>query len=123
MIYYLIIPFVSYCLINETFVYYSAVMHWQEMRDSGKLNFKDDPVLVSICYWNLFKGLLLDTLLNWIVLTPVLCELPREFLTTARLCRWYNTIPTSRLDRWRLGVACWTKIRLDKVDPSGVHIK
>ena len=92
-------------------------MRLQEVRDKGLLKGK---VLCAFAYPNLFVGLILDTLVNIFIMSVLFLELPHEFLTTARLCRWYETAPLS----WRGKLAVWFgDTLLNPIDPSGKHIK
>ena len=105
----------SLFLINATWIYFCAIMRLQQVRDAGQLN----GIMKLIAYPNLAIGLVLDTLLNWTVCTVVFLELPREFLTTTRLCRLY--VPGS--DAWRSRLADWFgRMLLNPIDPDGIHV-
>ena len=109
----------SLVLMNLTWVWFTAIMRLQEMRNSVLLT-TQNKVLWGVAWLNLILGLLCDTLLNWVICTVLFFELPREFLTTARLCRLYETSPSS----WRGKLAAWFGvILLNPVDPSGKHVK
>lgn len=133
----------SAVLIWLTWVFFTAVMRLRELRDVGKLAFKDGPVRCVFAYLALIIGLILDVAVNIIVATPVMFELPPyrgmvrvkigrfsvplpdvELLTTARLCRWYHSTDTS----WwtahvRMPFVRFGQQMLDVVDTDGQHIK
>lgn len=69
-----------------TAVFYTSVMHFRIVRDSGVL----DTLHWSsrgIAYLTLLVGLVLDFLLNVLVMSVVFVELPKELLTTSRIRR------------------------------------
>jgi hypothetical protein len=110
-------------LVDQTFVYFSAIMRWQEVRANGNLQFSKNPVLWCFCYKNLLVGGLMDATLNVFMSIPFL-ELPqwqnKEILLTARLCRHYEQDPAS----WRGRLATWFGVTLlNPIDPSGKHVK
>lgn len=77
---------ISFVLFVNTFIFYLAVMKLRDAQKSGLL----ECVHVSVHrlgYAILFVGLVLDTLLNWILLTITFWELPKEFLSTTRIVR------------------------------------
>jgi hypothetical protein len=94
-------------------VFFLAVMSLKRARDAGTLSkfawVLGMPVLVI--------GLLLDLVINVLVMSVVLWEIPRELTVTARLKR-HNKQSTG----WRLVVAKWFEPILDPFDPSGDHI-
>jgi len=74
----------SVSLFIGTFALYVAIMKMREIKDEiYKLHWS----VRWVCYFILFVGLILDVALNWILLTVAFYELPREFLTTARVVR------------------------------------
>ncbi len=75
---------VSIFLFVMTFVFFVALMKMREVQDEIFLLHWS---VRWICFFILSVGLVLDTLLNWIVLTVAFVELPREFLSTARVIR------------------------------------
>lgn len=99
-------------------VLYLAVMNLKRVKDTQGLN-KPSLVLGTTV---LLEGYIVDVLVNWLILTPVLLELPRETTVTARLKRHNRPGATSRLGRWRYRVAQWFEPILDPFDPSGDHI-
>ncbi len=109
-IYYLLF---SIGLTYATWVFYLAVMSLARAQRAGLLSktalVMGTPVLIV--------GYLLDFLLNVLVMTPVLLELPRETTVTARLKRHHK-----ESDGWRLVVVLWFEPLLDPYDPSGDHI-
>jgi hypothetical protein len=117
---------ISVALIFITWVFFLAVMRLREMRDAGKLAFKVNAILCVCAYVALIIGLVLDVLVNYIVATIVLMELPKpkELLTTARLCRWYHTTDTSWYTRSvRMRFVRFGQAMLDSADTDGQHIK
>lgn len=107
-----------------TWVFFGCVMRLREVRDLGLLKFAENPVLFIFAYFTLIVGLVLDVLVNFIIMTPLLFELPKELLTTARLCRWYNTPDINWFTKyWRKG--CVVKLGealLNTIDPDMHHI-
>lgn len=89
----------SVTLFVSTFVFFVAIMKMREIKDHI---FLLHGSVRWICYLILFIGLILDTLLNWIVLTVAFAELPREFLSTSRVIRhkYHST-------HWRQDQALW----------------
>ena len=74
----------SVTLFISTFVFFVAIMKMREMQsDINNLHWS----VRWVCYLILFIGLILDTALNWIVLTVTFYEFPQEFLSTARVIR------------------------------------
>lgn len=111
-------------LIFITWVFFSAVMRFQMLRDAGKLEFRHHPLRWIMAHVALWVGLVLDTLVNWRFCTVSGLEFPKEFLTTKRLNRWYNTPGNGLLTRWRRWLAGYFGDELlNDVDPSGEHIK
>lgn len=111
-------------LIFVTWVFFAAVMRFQMLRDAGKLEFSRHPLRWVMAHIALAIGLVLDTLVNWRFCTIAGMEIPKEFLTTARLNRWYGSTDTGLLARWRRWLAGYFGDELlDDVDPSGKHIK
>ena len=108
-----------------TWVFFSAVMRWRELRDQGKLDSKH--LLVRWCiYLNLALGILLDFCCN-VLVSPIMLELPqwqhREFLLTYRLIRWHHSTDKS----WwtvqvRKRMVALGQQLLDVVDTDGIHI-
>jgi hypothetical protein len=71
-------------LFVSTFAFYVAIMKMREIQDHIFLLHWS---VRWACFLILFIGLILDTLLNWVVLTVAFYEFPREFLSTARVIR------------------------------------
>ena len=86
-------------LFVSTFIIYVAVM---KMREVQSEIFRLHWSVRWVCFLILFIGLVLDVLLNWLVLTFVFLELPREFLSTSRVIRhkYHST-------HWRHDRALW----------------
>lgn len=94
------------------FVFYAAVMNIKRVRDAGKLT----TFGKVLGYPTLAIGLVLDFVVNTVVMTVVLLELPREFTVTSRLKRHHQQ------GGWRLAVVKFFEPVLDPLDPSGNHI-
>jgi|WetSurMetagenome_2_1015567.scaffolds.fasta_scaffold594886_2 hypothetical protein len=112
-------------LANLTWIYYTAIMRLVEVRRAGLLDEKKNRFLFGLAGINIVIGIILDVLLNWTVGTIILLELPKEALTTDRLCRWYESASTREIDvKWRKPIAAWVgAVLLDNIDVSGKHIK
>jgi len=93
--------------------FYLAVMTLKRAKDASQLT----RTAMAFGYPVLFVGLVLDFLVNVLVLTVLLAELPREGTVTSRLKR-HNATSTG----WRKAVAAWAEPLLDPFDPSGDHI-
>lgn len=94
-------------------VFYLAVMNLSRARNAGTLS----TAAYIVGYPVLIVGLLLDLIVNVIVLTIIMLELPKETTVTSRLKRH------SRKGGWRADIANWLgKYILDPFDPSGKHI-
>jgi hypothetical protein len=106
-------PLLALAAFYLLWVMFLAVMNLKRAQDAGLLH-KSARVLGTPL---LLAGYVLDTLVNWGVLTLVLLELPRETTVTARLKRHIKTGAG-----WRLAVARWFIPLLDPFDPSGRHI-
>jgi hypothetical protein len=89
----------AFYLFVATFVCYVAMMKIREIKDHI---FELHWSVRWVCYCILAVGLILDTLLNWIVLTVAFLEFPREFLSTTRVVRhkYHST-------HWRQDQALW----------------
>jgi hypothetical protein len=106
---------VSLALLYTLWGFYLAVMNLVRVKDQGKLT----KVALYLGYPLFIIGGSLDILINWIILTIALLEIPRELTVTSRLSR-YNKIGSG----WRYRVAVWFAVNLlDPYDPSGKHIK
>jgi hypothetical protein len=93
-------------------VFYMAVMNLKRAKDAGTLR----PWARRFGGPVLLVGVLLDLIVNWLVFTIILLELPRETLVTARLKRHLKS------QGWRRNVAYWfCSELLDTFDPSGAH--
>ncbi len=113
----------SLVLMYLTFVHFGAVMRARELRDSGAMTWKNDKMLWAWCMVVLAVGLVLDFLLNVYTASPVMLELPKEWLTTYRLIRWNHTASTTWWTRnVRKPFVDLGKALLDKVDTDGRHI-
>lgn len=75
---------ISIALFIGTFVCYVAIMKMREIKhEIYKLHWS----VRWVCFFVLFVGLILDTLLNWVLLTVAFLEPPQEFLSTSRVIR------------------------------------
>jgi hypothetical protein len=111
-------------LIFGTWIYFLAIMRLREMRDAGKMDYSVSPVLFICGRIALVIGLVMDVAVNFLVATVILMELPKEFLTTARLNRWYHSTDTNWYTRnIRLRFVRFGQIMLDAADTTGQHIK
>jgi len=129
-------------VLNFTWVWFTAIMRLQEMKESGLLDVKRNKTMWYLAWFNLLIGLIMDALLAVLLSIPLL-DVPRwwrgEFLTTAFLSRHYNEkpafdvfkiwMPLYNADQWysmhvRKPFATWAgAVLLDDIDPSGKHIK
>jgi hypothetical protein len=91
----------SAALFVTTFIFYLAVMKLRDARDQGILNTLNWSV-IWLAYAILYVGLVLDMLLDWIVLTVMFLELPKEILSTSRVKRHKN-----HGEGWRKSLATW----------------
>ena len=96
------------------FIFYAAVMNFQQARDSGRMG----PFMRALALPALGVGLLLDVLVNWFIFTFVFLELPQEWLVTMRLSR------LKKRNSWRGKLAGWLcQHLLDPLDPTGCHCR
>lgn len=95
------------------YVFYCAVMNIKRVRDAGKLT----RLGMAFGYPTLAIGLILDLLVNVLVMTPLMLELPRELTVTSRLKRHHR-----ESTGWRLAIVKFFEPVLDPLDPSGDHI-
>lgn len=104
---------VTLATVYALFVFYAAVMNIKRVHEMGKLN----PLGKALGYPTLLIGYTLDVIVNLLVMTVVMLELPREWTVTARLKR-HNLESTG----WRLVVVKFLEPVLDPLDPSGDHV-
>ena len=95
------------------FVFYAAVMNIKRVRDAGRLSWFGK----ALGYPTLAIGLALDLIVNVVLMTPLLLELPKELTVTARLKRHHDSSTG-----WRLAVVKFFEPVLDPLDPSGDHV-
>lgn len=96
-------------------VFYLAVMNLKRVKDAGRLG----RVAIVLGIPVLVVGLVLDVLVNLVVFTVLLLELPRwgEWTVTARLQRHH--LGTT----WRSRIAQWFETELlGDFDPDGAHL-
>jgi hypothetical protein len=109
-----------------TWVLFGTVMRLREVKDAGNLTFRKRPVNFVLGYLALLIGVLLDVYDNLAFFSVIGLELPKwgEWLSTARLCRWYPADDGRLISRWRAGVARFFGEQiLDDIDPDGNHVK
>lgn len=95
-------------------IFYLAVMNLKRVRDEGKLH----GIAYALGLPILYVGLLLDVFVNWVLMTVVFLEFPKETLVTSRLKRHWKTAPNS----WRGKFARkFSNIMLDEFD-DGDHL-
>jgi hypothetical protein len=96
-------------------IFYLAIMNLQRARNANLLT----PIAYKFGLPILYTGLLIDFLVNIFGLTIMFLDLPKEWLVTSRLTRYWNGSIG-----WRHSLAHWYAINLlDNFDPSGKHIK
>ncbi len=111
----LLAPLFAILFIYITLTMYWAIMCLARARDHGML----PPWAKRIAYPLLLAGYLMDFLLNVLVVSFVLLEIPRELLVTARLSRHIKST-----GGWRRKVATWVcQNLLDFADPKGCHCR
>lgn len=104
----------AFALSYALWVFYLAVMNLKRVKDAGKLG----KVALAFGTPVLIVGLVLDLLVNVLVMSIIMLELPQETTVTARLKR-HKRESTG----WRLKVTNWFASELlDQFDPSGVHV-
>ena len=92
-----------------TFILFCAVMELRSVRDAGKLH--DAPFIFRLfAYLTLGIGFLFDAMLN-LLLSPILLEMPQEWLTTYRVARLKKNG-----NRWQRSVATWMCNQLSRID-------
>lgn len=94
-------------------VFYLAVMSLSRAKKAGTLSKTAYALGLPV----LTIGLLLDLLINLLVMSVVLWEIPRELTVTSRLKRHHKASTG-----WRLAVVRWFEPLLDPYDPDGDHI-
>ncbi len=113
ILHYLLIPVYTFLAFYVLWILYLAVMNLKRVKDAQGLH----PVVRALGTPVLYIGWVLDTLLNWFVLTVILLEFPKETTITARLKR-HNKYSTG----FRKKVAEKFEVLVDAFDPSGDHI-
>lgn len=109
MTYLLLIPASVYLL----WILYICVMGLQRARDDGSIS----RVALALGYPVLFVGLALDALVNVVVFSALMLEVPRELTVTARLTRHIE-----HGEGWRQKASLWfASTLLDAFDPRGIH--
>ena len=104
----------AFALSYALWVFYLAVMNLKRVKDAGKLG----KVALALGMPVLIVGLVLDLLVNVLVMSIILLEIPQEMTVTSRLKR-HKAESTG----WRLKVTNWFASELlDHFDPSGVHV-
>lgn len=96
-------------------IFYLAIMNLSRADQAGQLR----PVALVLGLPVLLVGYALDCLVNWLVLTVLLLELPRELTVSDRLSRHLRSF-----SGWRYQVARWVCVNLlDQFDPTGRHCR
>lgn len=96
-------------------IFYLAIMNLSRADQAHQLR----PVALVLGVPVLLVGYMLDVLVNAVVLTVVLLELPLELTVSDRLGRHLRTSGT-----WRNRVARWVCLELlDQFDPTGRHCR
>lgn len=94
-------------------VLYLAVMNLARARDAGTLS----RTAMILGYPLYIGGSLFNVAVNWLILTVVFLEFPRETMFTSRVSRHCKYGKG-----WRKTLACWIcHDMLDAFDPSGRH--
>lgn len=110
----MIIIALAFLSIYVLWLFYLAVMNLKRAKDVGKLTRTAYVLGLPI----LIIGYLLDALVNLVIFTIILIEIPKEFLVTARLSRLQHGTG------WRASLAKWFCTNLlDQFDPTGCHCK
>lgn len=111
---YLYYTLAAFGLSYALWIFYLAVMNLKRVKDAGKLG----KVALALGTPVLIVGLVLDLMVNVLVMSILLLEIPQETTVTARLKRHKR-----ESQGWRLRVTNWFASELlDHFDPSGVHI-
>ncbi len=109
-------PLYSFFFAYACWLLFLAIMNLKRAKDAGTIS---KPALY-FGYPALAVGLFLDVVVNIVVYSPLVLDLPRELLTTAHL----NRILATQSTGWRRAVSLWIcKNLLDTFDPSGPHCK
>lgn len=96
-------------------VMYLAVMSLARARDAGALS----NTALILGYPLFAVGVVFNVLVNWLILSVVFLEFPRESMFTHRVSR--HCIGGTG---WRKRIACWIcHDLLDAFDPNGKHCK
>ena len=93
-------------------LFYLAVMNLKRVRDMGKLT----SLALAFGTPIILLGLAIDFIVNAVLMTIIMLELPQESTVTSRLKRHNGGTG------WRKSVAAWFEPLLDPFDPSGDHI-
>lgn len=103
----------SFLLLYLLWLFYLAVMNLYRAKKAQQIS----KVALWLGYPILILGALLDVLVNFIVMSLLFLETPRELLVTSRLARHVKANKG-----WRSKVAYWICHNfLNAFDPSGDH--
>lgn len=92
-----------------TFILFCAVLKLRDVRDAGKL--QDAPlVFKAFAYLTLILGLVFDALFA-ILLSPILLDIPQEWLTTDKVKRLKDSG-----NNWQKACAKWLCKQLSRID-------
>lgn len=109
------IPLYAIASLYLLWVMYLAVMSLGRARNAGTLS----RTALILGYPLFIFGSVFNILCNWILLTIIFLELPKETMFTSRVTR--HCLGGSG---WRKRIACWIcHDLLDTFDPNGVHCK
>lgn len=106
---------------------YLGVMSLIARRDAGNMTLLDK----LFGYPTLLVGFALDVIANWVFMTVLLLELPKELTVSTRCLRhatdqarsvigWFERKPT-RLDQWRWELCTFILDQIKHHDASGGH--
>lgn len=104
---------VTLTLTYSLYVFYGSLMNIKRVKDMGKLT----TLGKVFGYPTLVIGLVLDFLVNVLLMTIVMYEIPQEWTVTDRLKRHHR-----ESTGWRLSVVKFFEPVLDPLDPSGDHV-
>jgi hypothetical protein len=99
---------------------YISVMSLRTQRNANRMTLLDKV----FGYPTLVVGYALDMVVNAVILSIVLLELPDELVVTTRAKRWatsWRDNPETGLNGWRQAVCVWLLRQITHHDPSGEH--
>lgn len=97
-------------------IFYLAIMNLSRADQAHQLR----PVALALGIPVLVVGYTMDALINVLVLTVLMLELPRELTVSERLGRHLRSLSGG----WRYRVSRWVCVELlDQFDPTGKHCR